>query len=366
MGTASRVASSVIGLLLEREGGVAAPGPRRHRGCRPGCRRHHDADPTWRIRVKPGCRGCCGAVPIPGRATPRCGELGLAPVGKCLKWGPGCPTWCRKACRGWVLSMETTRIVNAVVFGGLAVGSLVLWSRRRDGATAWLAGALSCLGLGTLVGLALPAESAAPLTGGQLWVGKLGVLLPTILYPYCLLRFAASFDRRRALSQAAGVVTGIVAGAMLLFPYFPTVGDQPWWLSAWLAAFVVQWVGLSLVAALRLLQAGRFEPAVTRRRMQMLGVAATSLSAAILLSLVMQANQLGPVRVVSTALVLGAGGCAFLGLAPPAWLRMLWRRTEHRQIYDLQLALISAETHEEVAEAVLPVLTSLLGGGAAA
>ncbi|MFL6028267.1 MAG: ATP-binding protein [Friedmanniella sp.] len=262
--------------------------------------------------------------------------------------------------------METARIVNAVVFGGLAVGSLVLWSRRRDGATAWLAGALGCLGLATLVGLALPSASATPLTGGQLWVGKLGVLLPTILYPYCLLRFAASFDRRRALSRAAGVVTGIVAGAMLLFPYFPTVGDQPWWLSAWLAAFVVQWVGLSLVAALRLLQAGRFEPAVTRRRMQMLGVAATSLSAAILLSLVMQATQLGPVRVVSTALVLGAGGCAFLGLAPPAWLRMLWRRTEHRQIYDLQLALISAETHEEVAEAVLPVLTSLLGGGAAA
>src|SRR5215213_7394242 len=107
--------------------------------------------------------------------------------------------------------MEAARIVNALMFGGLAVGSLVLWRRRRDGATAWLAGALVCLGLGTLVGLVLPSSSTEPLSGWQLWVGKIGVLLPIIVYPYCLLRFAASFDRRRVLPRVAGAVTALVA-----------------------------------------------------------------------------------------------------------------------------------------------------------
>jgi signal transduction histidine kinase/CheY-like chemotaxis protein/HPt (histidine-containing phosphotransfer) domain-containing protein len=262
-------------------------------------------------------------------------------------------------------SMETARIVNGIVFGGLAVGSLVLWRRRRDAATAWLAGALVCLGLGTLVSLALPQSSAA-VTGGRLWAAKIGVLLPIIVYPYCLLRFAGSFDRRRVLSRVAGGITAAVAGTMLAFPYFPTTGPRPWWLSVWLGAFVVQWVGSSLVAALRLIRGGSREPAVTGRRMQMLGVAATALSAAILLSLLTQASESGAIRAVSSLLVLGAGGCAFLGLAPPAWLRMLWRRTETGQIFDLQLSLISIESQDAVADAVLPVLTTLLGGGAAA
>jgi signal transduction histidine kinase len=262
--------------------------------------------------------------------------------------------------------MEATRIVNALMFGGLAVGSLVLWGRRRDGATAWLAGALVCLGVGTLVGLVLPDSSAVPLTGWQLWVGKVGVLLPIIVYPYCLLRFAASFDRRRVLPRVAGVITALVALAMLAFPYFPASGPRPWWFTVWLGAFVVQWVGSSLVAAVRLIRGGSREPAVTGRRMQLLGLAATALSVAILLSLVTQASDSGVVQAAGTVLVLGAGACALLGLAPPGWLRMLWRRGETGQIFDLQLALISIESREGVARAVAPVLTTLLGGGAAA
>ena len=35
-----------------------------------------------------------------------------------------------------------------------------------------------------------------------------------------------------------------------------------------------------------------------------------------------------------------------VGLVPPAWLRMLWRRGEHREIYELQLSLITAESQE--------------------
>jgi signal transduction histidine kinase/CheY-like chemotaxis protein/HPt (histidine-containing phosphotransfer) domain-containing protein len=262
--------------------------------------------------------------------------------------------------------METARIANAVVFGVLAVASIVLWWRRRDTATAWLAGALTCLGLATLTGLALPQEPSGRLVGWQLWLGKLGVLLPIVLYPYCLLRFAASFDRRPALSRAAAVLTALVAVTLLAFPSIPGGSDRPTWLSWWLALFALQWVGLSLVAALRLLRGGRREPAVTRRRMQLLSVAAIALSAAILLSLFTQTAQSEGTRLAGTVLVLGAGVAGLLGLVPPGWLRLLWRRGEHRRIYDLQLALISAGSREAVAQAVLPVLSTLLGGGAAA
>ena len=245
--------------------------------------------------------------------------------------------------------METARIANAVVFGVLGAASLVLWSRRRDAATAWLAASLSCLGLGTLVGLALPQNSPERLVGWQLWLGKVGVLLPLVLYPYCLLRFAASFDRQRVLSRVAAAVTALVTVAMLAFPYLPAARERPWWVSWWLVLYLVQSVGLSIVAALLLLRGGRREPAVTKRRMQLLSLSATALSAAILLSLLTQTAESELVRTVSTVLVLGAGGAGLLGLVPPAWLRLLWRRHEHREIYDLQLALISAGSREAVA-----------------
>ena len=152
------------------------------------------------------------------------------------------------------------------------------------------------------------------------------MLLPIIVYPYCLLRFADSFKRRRGLSRVAGVLTAVVALTVLAFPYFPGPAERPWWVSLWLLAFAVQWIGVSMVAALRLLRGGQQEPAVTKRRMQLLSSAAIALSAAVLLSLVVAASESPVVRVVSTVLVLGAGGCGLLGLLPPAWLRMLWRR----------------------------------------
>ena len=262
--------------------------------------------------------------------------------------------------------MELARVVNAMVFCGLAVSSLVLWRRRRDVAAAWLAAGLCCLGLGTLLGLALPQQASDQLSAGQVWLSKLGVIVPIVVYPYCLLRFADSFERRRGLSWAAGAMTAVVALGVLAFPYLPGPANRPWWASLWLLAFVVQWVGVSMVAALRLLRGGQQEPAVTKRRMQLLSSAAIALSAAVLLSLVVAASESPAGRVVSTVLVLGAGICGHLGLLPPAWLRLLWRRREQRQIYGLQLTLIAAESHQEVARAVPPVLTALLGGGAAA
>ncbi len=261
--------------------------------------------------------------------------------------------------------MEMLRWINAVVLGLLGLASLALWLRRRDVATAWLAGSLGCLGLATLVGLAVP-QSSAPLVGWPMWLVKVGVLLPLILYPYCLLRFATSFDHRLALVRAAGIATALVAVVMLAFPYVPTGGDQPWWVTSWTVLFLLQAVGLLLLAALRLLRGGRREPAVTKRRMQLLGVVALTLSAAILLSLLPPTGTSATGRLVSTVLMLGGGGAGLLGVFPPGWLRLLWRRGEERQIYDLQLALISAGSRTAVAEAVLPVLSTLLGGGPAA
>ncbi|HEX8508987.1 MAG TPA: response regulator, partial [Propionibacteriaceae bacterium] len=254
--------------------------------------------------------------------------------------------------------------INTVLFCLMAASSLFLWWRRRDGASAWLARAWGCLAIAVLVRIVSPASTQGT-DGWQEWVTKLAVVLPIILYPYCLVRFAASFDRRRLLSRIAGALTLLVAVPMLAFPYWPGTVDQPWWLAAWKVAFFVQWLGLSLVAAVRLWWVGRTEPSVTRRRMQLLSIAAVSLSAVILLPLLAPFSST-LMRVVSAAFVIGAAGCVLIGLSPPAWLRLVWRRKEHSRVYQLQLALMSAETRSQVAETVLPVLTQLLACGAAA
>jgi signal transduction histidine kinase/CheY-like chemotaxis protein/HPt (histidine-containing phosphotransfer) domain-containing protein len=255
-------------------------------------------------------------------------------------------------------------LLHIVLFCALAAASLILWWRRRDSASAWLAGAWGCMAVAVLVSSVVPTTDVVS-RGWRMWVTKLGVMLPILLYPYCFLRFAASFDRRRLVVRVAGGLTALAAAVMLVFPYWPAKDDHPWWLSAWTVLFFVQWVGLSLVAAFRLWWSGRKEPAVARRRMQLLSVGAITLSAVLLLPLLAPSSS-SIMRWASAALVVAAAGCVLVGLTPPAWLRMVWRRVEQGRVYELQLALIRAESRDEVAQEVLPVLTELLGCGATA
>ncbi|WP_375431575.1 response regulator [uncultured Friedmanniella sp.] len=252
-----------------------------------------------------------------------------------------------------------TQIMNTTLYLGLAASSLYLWWRRRDTASAWLAGAWNILGVAVIVGLVLP-QGTGPRHGFDEWLLKVGWVLPLLLYPYCLLRFAGSFDRGRLVRRYAGIQTIIAAGTMLAFPYWPGSDQHPWWLSTWTVVFFLQWLGLSVLAALLLWRAGRSEPAVTRRRMQLLSIGAIILSSVLLLPFVFTAGsdlQQG----VSTALAWISAGCVLGGLNPPSWLRMIWRRTEQVRTYDLQLTLIRAESRSDVAAAVLPVLKELLG-----
>ena len=259
----------------------------------------------------------------------------------------------------------TMHIFNIATFGLLAVSSLYLWWRRRDAPSAWLAGAWGCLCVAVLVAVALPQATTGPMNGWAEWVIKVGVIMPIVLYPYCFFRFAASFDQRRIMSRVAASVTFVVIAAELALPYWPAPGAQTWWYSAWLIAFVIQWVGLSVLTAFRLWRAGRTEPAVTRRRMRLLSVGAITLSVVILLPLALPAGTT-TTRLISSGMVAVAALCVLIGLNPPAVVRLVWRRSEHDGIYNMHFALIQAETKAEVASAVLPVLAASLGCRAAA
>ncbi len=257
-----------------------------------------------------------------------------------------------------------SQILSTALFVVLAASALYLWSRRRDPQSAWLAAAWGSLGMAVVVSLFLP-KTVGEVDGAQEWVLKVGVLLPILFYPYCLIRFAASFERSPFVRRLAGVKTVVVSCTMLAFPYWPAETDRPWWASVWTVGFFVQWVGLSVLAALLLWRAGRREPAVTRRRMQLLSIGAITLSAVILLPLMLQSGS-AVQRGLSLALVILAAGCVLVGLAPPASVRLIWRRTEQARIYELQLALIRAQSRSEVAAAVLPVLQKVLGCEASA
>jgi hypothetical protein len=77
-------------------------------------------------------------------------------------------------------------------------------------------------------------------------------------------------------------------------------------------------------------------------------------------------NPHSAARLAGLASGILAGGLFCLGLLPPAVLRRHWRRPEFDALLDGELGLMRASTHEEVAEAVLPLVAAVLGGNHAA
>jgi signal transduction histidine kinase len=117
--------------------------------------------------------------------------------------------------------------------------------------------------------------------------------------------------------------------------------------------------------------AGRLErerrrlPAIARRRVRVLGFGAALAAFAILAALIAGAAghpaiELG-LQVVSVAAAL----FLLLGLAPPAALRMAWRRQEESTLSKAELEVMRATTPSEVAAPIVEPVARMLGGDGA-
>ena len=253
---------------------------------------------------------------------------------------------------------ELVGIVNLVLFAAIAVVSVRQWSRERAPTALWAALAFVSLAAVILVGELLPDEPHG-FAENALQRADLALL---VLFPYLLYRFAVAFEAatRPLAVYIDSLTTGMVAATFAL-PHIPSTDESwPWWFTAYVIVFVVHWSVLLLIVSVRLWRAGRSEASVARRRMEMLAIAATAITAALVLAAV-GGDEDSPQALGMGLLAMFSAVAFLLGFAPPNGLRLLWRRPEQQRMQLAVGELMSATSELDVAERVLPSMARMVG-----
>ena len=237
----------------------------------------------------------------------------------------------------------------------LAVVALRQWRFRRGESARWVAVTFFVLALVFL--LSLTPEAERPLA-----VEKMLIVL-LVAFPYFLYRFAASFTpSTRTFGAFALALTALLVLWSLVLPELPADGvERPTSLQLFIAVFLVQWTALSALVAVWLWRAGRGLSTVPRYRMRLLSVASLLLSGALIIAGVAPTAHAAWVDVIVRLLAFASVVLFFVGFAPPAWLREVWRRPELEKLRRGVADLVSATTPPEVTERVLPRMADLVG-----
>jgi signal transduction histidine kinase len=259
-------------------------------------------------------------------------------------------------------AVRIVELVNLAAFIALAAVAVRQWRIRRDVAAAWAAAAFAALAVVLLLGNLLPTD---PDSSPERVVLRLEILV-LLLFPYLLYRFTVAFEPpSRRLARIVDSATALLVVATLALPRIPDEGEsQPWWFVAWVVAFVLHWVTLLIVVVLRLWRAGRGQPGVARRRMEMLSFGAAAMAIALVLVAVLTGDERG-VDLAAQVIISLSVVAFFLGLAPPAVLRYSWRRHEQGQVQRAIGSLMAQATSQrEVAERVLAPMAAIVGASA--
>src|SRR3954452_12642713 len=235
-------------------------------------------------------------------------------------------------------------IVNLVAFAALAAVAIRQWWTRRNRAAGWIALAFAALGFVAVVGRVLPDH---PHGFAEEALQRI-LLALLLLFPYLLYRFTTAFGRPRPLwSRLLTSLTAALVVWTFALPSVPAAGEpRPGWFIAYLSAFVLHWGALSIVVAWRLYDAGRGQPSVARRRMRMLAAAAAAITLTIVLLVFSGDPDSGLALVASITAFVSALGF-YLGLAPPAAVRYIWRRPEQARLQEAIAQLMTLATSGE-------------------
>ncbi|HET8606721.1 MAG TPA: HAMP domain-containing sensor histidine kinase [Gaiellaceae bacterium] len=255
--------------------------------------------------------------------------------------------------------VQALEYLNLAVFVALAVVGVVLLRRRRDSASLWVLLAFAALAAIEILGQVSPTH---PHGFGERALVRIEIAI-LLLFPYLIYRFTTAFRRPgRTAERLLGSMTVVMVVWTFAQPTYPSAGEpRSASFVAYLIGFLIHWTVLSAFSSWRLSRAGRGQPTVARRRMQLLAGAIAVLVVA-LFFVAATSSPNSPLQAVSQALAFVAALAFLLGLAPPAILRMAWRGPEQRRV---QAAIESLTEHatrqEEMLERVLEPMAEIVG-----
>ena len=261
------------------------------------------------------------------------------------------------------VAVQAFRYLNLVAYIALGAVTLAYWLRLRDRASMWAAVAFGSLGLLELLSL-VPNH---PGNVAERAVSRIAIAL-LVLFPYFLFRFTNAFrSPGRRLENALFGFTAILVVWTFALPSIPQNGEpRSATFQAYVILFFIHWMVLSIVAAASLWRAGREQPTVARRRMQLLALATALITVAILLA-ILTTNENSELSLSSGVLASVSVVAFLLGFAPPRILRMWWRLPEQTRLQQAMATLLAfAESEEEVAQRVLEPAAAIVGASAMA
>ena len=245
----------------------------------------------------------------------------------------------------------------------LAIVTFLQWRRRHDEGSKWAFLTFGSLGVIAAIGLFLPQDGSTPDSELYEWFLKALVAL-LAFFPYFLFRISSSFQAKKNwLRPTALALTSGLAIWTFFLDHVPARGEErsPM-LKVWLVAFLIVWVFLSAVVAVRFWRGGTGQPAVARKRMRILSIASVAFSIGIVISGSTGSEIDYEIQSLTQAISLVSLISFFLAFAPPGWLRHAWRRPVEQEVRRGTLDLMASETSHDVMEALLPQAIGIVGG----
>ena len=253
--------------------------------------------------------------------------------------------------------------VNNALYLTLAVAAFRSWRRRGGSSAAWVAATFGTLAAIALAGLIMGDDAEGTVADVVTTILLLGI----VFFSFALYRFTASLRGPSPLMDRIALGLSLAVAVFTLFlGELPEEGEpRSTKFQLYLVLLLVQWGGLLLTVAWRLWRAGKGQPTLARRRMRLLSVGSIGLTLILVFAAAQTSEQNATREVVTGLMATFSVLCFFLGFAPPALLRMAWRRREQEALRVATERLVSATTEQEVTNSLLPHVTSILGARAA-
>ena len=134
---------------------------------------------------------------------------------------------------------DIVQILDAIVFGALALLVYAQWRRRADAPSGWLVATFGTLGAVLVLAFFVPEEPQGRWEEAFLKVLILGI----VLYPWFLFRFMAAFEPPpRTFVWIGRLLTAATAVATLFLPSLPAENEpRPVWFELYTLLLVLQW-----------------------------------------------------------------------------------------------------------------------------